>query len=395
MDINHESLARTTKELMFDEPFYGLLLVSLNKVFDESVKTACVSVSGISFSLKIAPTFWHSLSPIQKKGLLKHELMHLAFFHLTDYDHLVNRLIANYAMDIEINQYIDSSWLPENGLGLHSFPELKLKPKQGTKYYYDKLLELHDDVKQKLTSAAENGDTSIELPDGTNITLTNHDWGDVESLDEGTQRVIREQLKGILISTAETVQKNKGSVPGEFAEILNALLEEPESKFDWKGYIRRFSGKSVKIYTKKSRRKLSKRYEGNPGLKIKQKKHILVAIDTSGSVSKSELTEFLSEIYHLQKTGSEVTIIHCDTAISHVDKYVHGKEYVIHGRGGTSFQPVIDYYNEHIKNISCLIYFTDGEAPAPINARGNILWVLSSKSKDNQELPGAVIKLDV
>ena len=140
MDINHESLARTTKELMFDEPFYGLLLVSLNKVFDESVKTACVSVSGISFSLKIAPTFWHSLSPIQKKGLLKHELMHLAFFHLTDYEHLVNRLIANYAMDIEINQYIDSSWLPENGLGLHSFPELKLKPKRGTKYYYDKLL---------------------------------------------------------------------------------------------------------------------------------------------------------------------------------------------------------------------------------------------------------------
>jgi predicted metal-dependent peptidase len=48
-----------------------------------------------------------------------------------------------------------------------------------------------------------------------------------------------------------------------------------------------------------------------------------------------------------------------------------------------------------MNNISCLIYFTDGEAPAPINAKGPMLWVLSSTSKDNNELPGAVIKLEL
>ncbi len=395
MNINEESLAKTTKELMFSEPFYGLLLVTLNKLFDDKVGTACVGTSGINFNLKISPTFWQELSADRRKGLLKHELMHMAFFHLTDYKHLVEHRVANIAMDIEINQYIDPSWLPEGAMGLDTFPELKLKPKMGTKYYYDKLMKLKDETMKALMDAIEKGETKVTLPDGTQVTLSNHDWEEIDGLDEGTQRVMKDQMGGILKQIAEQVEKSRGTIPGEFKDILEALLNIPEPKFDWKSYIRRFTGKSVKVYTKKSRRKLSKRYEDNPGLKIKQKKHILVGIDTSGSVRKDELEEFLCEIHHLHKTGSDVTIVQCDTAIAHIGSYKPGEDYKIHGRGGTSFQPVIDYYNEHMNNISCLIYFTDGEAPAPINAKGNILWVLSSESNDNDELPGAVIKLEV
>ena len=395
MTANEESLARTTKELMFDEPFYGLLLVTLNKIFDDKVRTACVGGSGIVFNLKISPTFWQEQTADKRKGLLKHELMHLAFFHLTDYHHLTDAKVANMAMDIEINQYIKPEMLPEGALGIHTFPELKLQEKMGTKYYYDKLKELKDEIMQKLKEAIENGETKVTLPDGTEVTLSNHDWEEIQDLDEGTQKVMRDQMGGILKQIAEQVEKSRGTIPGEFQDILKALLHVPEPKFDWKSYIRRFAGKSVKVYTKKSRRKLSKRYEDNPGLKIKQKKHILVAIDTSGSVSKDELEEFLCEIHHLHKTGNDVTIIQCDTAIAHVGSYKPGQDYKIHGRGGTSFQPVIDYYNEHMNNISCLIYFTDGEAPAPINAKGPMLWVLSSTSKDNNELPGAVIKLEL
>jgi predicted metal-dependent peptidase len=395
MNINEESLAKTTKELMFNEPFYGLLLVTLNKLFDDKVGTACVGTSGINFNLKISPTFWQGLTAEKRKGLLKHELMHMAFFHLTDYKHLTDRKIANWAMDIEINQYIDPNWLPEGGLSIHTFPELKLKEKMGTKYYYDKLKELNDEVIKALKEAIENGETKVTLPDGTEVTLSNHDWEEIEDLDEGTQKVMKDQMGGILKQIAEQVEKSRGTIPGEFKHILEALLNIPEPKFDWKSYIRRFAGKSVKVYTKKSRRKLSKRYEDNPGLKIKQKKHILVGIDTSGSVKKEELKEFLCEIHHLSKTGNDVTIVQCDTAIAHIGSYRPGEDYQVHGRGGTNFQPVIDYYNEHMNRMSCLIYFTDGDAAAPINAKGNILWVLSSKSKDNNDLPGAVIKLDV
>lgn len=60
----------------------------------------------------------------------------------------------------------------------------------------------------------------------------------------------------------------------------------------------------------------------------------------------------------------------------------------------TNFQPVIDYYNENQHKYSCLIYLTDGEASTPQDAKGNILWVLSSESKMNNELPGSVIQLN-
>lgn len=395
MNIHQESLAKATKELMFSEPFYGLFLVSLNKQWDSKISTACVGVSGICFNLKISPEFWEKLSPLQRKGILKHELMHIALFHLTDYKHLVDHKLANIAMDIEINQYIDPTWLPEGAMGLSTFPELNLEARKGTKYYYDKLKELKDEVQECLKQAIENGESSVTLPDGTEVQLSDHDWDDMDSLDEGTQRVIKDQVSGILKNIAETVSKTHGSVPGEFKDILEKLLYVPEPKYDWKSHVRRFTGKSIKVYTKKSRRKFSKRYEDNPGLKIKQKKHILVGIDTSGSVKKDELEEFLCEIHHLNKTGNDVTIVQCDTAISHVGKYKPGEDYAIHGRGGTDFQPVIDYYNEHFNEISCLIYFTDGECNAPTNAKGNILWVLSSESDMNEDLPGEVIKLEV
>jgi predicted metal-dependent peptidase len=395
MDINQETLAKITKELMFTEPFYGMLLLPLNKKWSKGIKTARITYTGINFDLTINPDFWAKLSPEHRKGLLKHELMHLAFFHLTDYDHLVDRKIANYAMDIEINQYIDPKWLPKGGLGLHSFPELKLKPRMGTKYYYDKLQTLSDEIKNLLRNALGNGDGSVTLPDGSIIDLTDHDWEEIDKLDEGSLKVMRDQLGGILKTTADNLLKSTGTLPGEMHNIIDALTNIPEPKFDWIGYIRRFAGKSIKVYTKKSRRKFSKRYEDNPGLKIKQKKHILVAIDTSGSVSIDELKEFLQEIHHLHKTGNEITIIQCDTAISHVGSYKPGEDYKVHGRGGTSFQPVIDYYNEHMKKISCLIYFTDGEAMPPVNPQGNILWVLSNRSNMNEDLPGSVIKLDI
>ena len=395
MNLRDESLAKITKDLMFTEPFYGLLLVAMNKTWTTQLETAGVTVTGINFSLAINPDYWDSLNDAQKKGLLKHELMHIAFFHLTDFSHLADRMIANWAMDIEINQYIDPTWLPKGGLLPSTFPHLNLKEKEGTLYYYEKLKELQDEVIQTIKDAIANGELDVTLPDGTNVKLTEHDWSDIENLDEGTQKVIREQSSAIMQDVAEQVEKSRGTLPGEIKQIIEALKNIPPPKFDWRGYMRRFVGKSVKIYTKKSRRKLSKRYEDNPGLKIKQRKHILVAIDTSGSVSKSELVEFLQEIHHIHKTGNDVTIIQCDTAISHVGKYKPGEDYKIHGRGGTSFQPVIDYYNERINKISCLIYFTDGEAPAPIDARGNILWVLSSSSEINESLPGFQIKLDL
>jgi predicted metal-dependent peptidase len=398
----NESLAKTCKDLMLEEPFYGLFLIMLNKQFKKEIPTAGVCLSGINYKLLVNPEFWQSLSMSHRKGLLKHELLHIAFFHLTDFSHLSDKDLANIAMDLEINQYIREELLPEGGQKLGLYPELNLEAKKGTHYYYEKLQEGKKkgncpNLNAMLDAMAQN-QVVVVVGDGKGgkeeIQLPNHStWGEHE-LDEATKRLIENQTKHILNEIADQISKSRGNVPGELAGILEKInLQEPP-KFDWRGYLRRFAGGSIKVYTKKTRRKYNKRYEDNPGLKIKYKKHILVALDTSGSVSNDELKEFMQEIHHIYKTGSDVTVAHADAAIQKILPYNPKDEYKIYGRGGTDFSPVVDYYNENTRKYTCLIYLTDGEAPAPDAVKGKVLWVLSTKSNMTNHLPGHTIKLN-
>jgi predicted metal-dependent peptidase len=243
----------------------------------------------------------------------------------------------------------------------------------------------------------QTGESTCKLPSsGEKVSVPNHStWEQIKAKDEATQKMIKAQTTHILKEVADQVEKSRGTVPGEFADILKRLSELEPPKFDWKSYLRRFTGGSTKIYTRKTRRKFNKRYEDNPGLKIKQRRHVLVAIDTSGSVSKEELKEFLGEIYHIHRTGSEVTIVEADSAISYMGKFDPKKDFEIHGRGGTDFDPVCDYYKVNKRKYTCLIYLTDGEAPAP-EATGltKVLWVLSERSTETKHLPGLIVQLN-
>lgn len=404
MSNKAEELAKASKELMLKEPFYGMFLTMLNKQWSNKVPTAGVSRLGINYQLYLNEEFWKTLEPNHKIGLLKHELLHIGFFHITEFEHLNNPSIRNIAMDIEINQYIDEVFLPPGGMTLDLFPELKLEKKQGTKYYYDKLMQAANNPGtcpnlDKMMEADGNGDGTCEVQvDGEGnikVKLPNHDsWQEFEDLDEATKKLIKTQTEHILKEVADQVVKSRGTVPGEFAEILEKINELDPPKFNWRGYLRRFVGGTIKHNTRMSRHKPNFRFIENPGMKHKYKKNILLAIDTSGSVSTNELKEFLSEMYHIQKSGTNITVVQCDTAISHIGKFDPKANFKIHGRGGTSFVPVTDYYDQNFRKFNCLIYFTDGEAPAPEKCRGPVLWVISSQSQGlNEDLKGLQIQL--
>ena len=397
MDKKTESLAKVCKELMLKEPFYGLFLIMLNKSWSKKVPTAAVSINDINYRLEINEEFWEKCNPLQKMGLLKHELLHIGFFHLTNFNHLSDQRILNLAMDCEINQYIDRDWLPGNPVLPECFPDLNLGPKEGTISYYEKMMTAAKNNSSPNLKAALEGQGTIQIVMAGNepgeMDIPQHDWEEVE-LDEATQKLIEKQTGHILNELADQVKKSRGTIPGEFQSILDKINHTEPPKFDWKGFLRRFSGASVKVYTKKSRRKLSKRYEENPGLKIKQKKHVLVAVDTSGSVSNDELIEFFQEINHIHKTGTDITVVQADTHIRDISPFDPKKEIKLHGRGGTSFDPVVEYYSENVHKYTCLIYLTDGEAPAPEYSRGRMLWVHSSCSSINESLPGIKIQLN-
>ena len=384
----YDEVVRHSKKLMFDEPFYGLMLIGLNKELSEQIETACVSLDKINTKLIVNPEFWATLDEQTKTGVLKHELLHIAFFHLLNLDSFPDRKLYNVAADLEINQYIQDSYKGERweGLEIHKAPfaELNLESRQGTKYYYSKLQEeIKNNPEGELAQFMESMDPMHEL------------WKQFDGLSEAEKKLVAKQIDHQLKEIADQIEKNRGTIPGELKDYVLSLFETVEAVLDWKAYLRRFNGMSQKILTKKTRRKPSRRYPSNPALKIKPKKRTLVAIDTSGSVNNDELLEFFNEIYHMFKTGTEITVVECDAKIQREYEY-KGKleEIKVSGRGGTDFEPVMVYLKEHQNKFQNLIYFTDGECSAPeTKPMKPILWVHSSRSKINEELPGAKIKI--
>jgi predicted metal-dependent peptidase len=320
--------------------------------------------------------------------------LHIAFGHLSAVFKFSDRQLANVAMDMEINQYIIPEWLPTGCIDIDKYPELNLDRKAGCRYYYDKLKQAKDKKDQTGTSGSDAFDKLCDQMDGDGEGLPDHStWDEFEDLSEAEQKLIEKQTQRLLGTAKEQTLKKQGNVPNEMNDLIQLDVILPP-KFDWKGYIRRFTGISTKVFTKKIRRKENKRYEGNPGLKIKMRQKMLLAIDTSGSVSTQELGEFMNEIYHIYKAGVEITIVQCDTEIHSIEDYKGKFELKISGRGGTEFDPVLDYFEKNTQFTS-LIYFTDGECYTNKKPSKKVLWVLSEQSSMNEALPGKVIKLEL
>ena len=388
-----QSLSKISKELMLREPYYGFLLIMLNKMWRKDLPTAGVSKNGINYQLAINEEFWTSLSEKHQMGLLKHELLHIAFGHLVSFGSFRNKKLANVAMDMEINQYIDPDYLPDGGIDINNYEDLNLDKKAGCRYYYDKLQQLKDEKDKNGTCGNEEMDKLLDNVDSGDVP-DHSTWEEFDDLSEAEKKLIEKQIQKVLSDAKEQTIKKRGNVPGEIEGVI--IIEEiVKPKFDWRSYVRRFSGTSTKVFTKKIRRKENRRYDENPGLKIKMKQHMLLAIDTSGSVSDTELTEFMNEIHHIYKAGVDITIVQCDTSINSIEEYKGKNELNVKGRGGTEFDPVLDYYNANQKKYTSLVYFTDGECYTSVKPKGRVLWVLSERSSMNESLPGHVIKLEL
>ena len=390
MRTNQDQLSRISKTLIFSEPFYGIFLIGLQKEFTKSCATAGVGKHGIGMRLVINPEFFAILSEPHQQGLLKHELLHIAFGHIILADRYPNKKLFNIAADIEINQYIDSEMLPPGGLKLDSFPGIKLPRKAGTDKYY-KLLE------QECDGNGGSGNEALqEILDqmNGNSPYCHKHWEEISDLPESEKKLVQKQYEHQMKQTAEEIQKKCGNIPGELAEIIERLFTIEPPKFNWKQYLKRFISNASKIYTKKLRRKFNKRYSGNPGLKVKHKNHVLVGVDTSGSVSSEELVEFMHELYHMHKTGNQITVAQFDTELTSIEEFNPKQNWNIKGRGGTCFQPVTDHYNDPKNKYSAFICLTDGAAETPKNCPKNALWVHSSMSSINEDLPGIKIQLN-
>lgn len=379
---------KACRSLLMTEPFYGLFLTTLDKIITDEVPTLAVGLRGINQVLYVNPEFWSSLTDKEQLAVLKHELIHICFFHLSMGKDMSNKKVANIAMDAEVNQYIEN--LPDGCVTISSLNRqfghlgLSLKGNEGSVSYYKKLIDMIDNNHEEFSG------------DGATISQGeasgSHDkWKELDGMSDSERKLVENQIKHNVKNVAEHIRKNKGSTPSELRGVIDELFKVKEPVFNWKAYFRRLVGNSSFVYTKKTLRKQSKRFEDNAGIKIKQKTNILVGIDTSGSLSDDELKDFFSEIQHIYKAGAKVTIVECDAAIGRVYEYKGKFDGKVTGGGGTNLAPVIEYYNKNRKDFTTLVFFTDGYASLTnFKVMKKMIWVISSNGDHNQKYPGGV-----
>jgi predicted metal-dependent peptidase len=79
----YQEIAKAGRTLMLKEPFYGLFLIGLNKELSTGIQTACVAKENINVKLVVNPDYYSKQDVNTKVAILKHELLHIAFQHLT------------------------------------------------------------------------------------------------------------------------------------------------------------------------------------------------------------------------------------------------------------------------------------------------------------------------
>ena len=174
-----------------------------------------------------------------------------------------------------------------------------------------------------------------------------------------------------------------GSLAGNMA---GAIVASSQVKIDYRRVLQAFRSDVLSSKRRLTRMKPSRRsgFE-NLGSLYELTSRLLVAIDVSGSTSDETVSDFFGIINRFFRYGiEEIEVVQFDASIHNEPvsmKKVCKGEIKITGRGGTDYQPVLDYVASHKSLYQGLIILTDGQAPEPKLPdyfRTPVLWVLPS-----------------
>jgi len=191
----------------------------------------------------------------------------------------------------------------------------------------------------------------------------------------------------------EQAQKTQqwGSIAGELRNLIESTLVSTQN---FRAILSRFRSTIISTKRHLTRMRPNRRYGFDAmGSQYAYSTRLLVAVDVSGSVSDDELRKFLAVINRFFKQGIEhIEVIEFDSVLQTqqpiaLKAATHSLQ--ITGRGGTNFQPAIDYYYDH-PQYDGLIMLTDGYAAPPTlpadKAHRPLIWLLTQDGAKGDEL---------
>jgi len=388
--------------LLRQYPFWGSMSMKLRPIElteKEAKKDMLMPTMGVDVygNMPYNKEFVRKLTMDELVFVLAHETMHLALEHLTRKGSR-DSSVWNLATDEAINLLLKEEIMAPKFVLQHD----QLKDK-GAEQVYDIIFKMSKGEAQNM--GLRNKDGSWKKSMDSHIFGKGGKGGGKGKKGPQSPYFKKGMTKlnpRKMIKDAAIFAKTQGHLPAGMERLFAGLLEP---KMNWKELLRKYFMASIPqdwTYTRPSKRSISAGFY-MPSI-VKKEINIIIGVDSSGSISDEEYTQFLSEIYFMCKSveNLKATILICDAAIGDVveidnsfdPSFMKGRGY-----GGTSCKPVFEWIDKEKNNqIKLLIYLTDGYIDAPpIDPPFTHIWIVTKRGTTKfgaQEKGGIVIKME-
>lgn len=351
-------LSEARASLLQTHPFFGVLALKLKiRIAETPAELAAIrGTAGVCTEyMMFSPAFVETLVQGELKGLMAHEVMHLAMGHQA---RLGSRDPAkwNEACDHAVNHVLleDNFMLPAGGCYDPKFKGMAAET----------IYPLLPDRPRKGGGGTGDG----------------QDWGTFEQAGaEGSaeqQASLREWQQNAM--QAAKAAQSAGKLPAHIKREIDAAVAPRQ---DWRSLFKRFF--TAQIKQRQTWAKPNKRFYPGvylPGTIREGLGVVVFIIDTSGSIGADTLGAFQAVANDIigECEPAEVHVVYADAAVNRVDSYESGEEIALkpEGGGGTDFRPAFKRIERDGFEPVCACYLTDLMGTFPDTAPGYpVLWL--------------------
>lgn len=358
MDYSYENLdakdkiARAKIQIQQKCSFFGRLSLYLKPKEvseDEMENPMAIDINGTLYYKK---KWVKSLTNDEVEGVILHEILHMVYLHLTRRGTRYQQP-WNVAADIKVNAAIQQEGysLPKQGL-IPSGNQINIKgtgvtikniDKKTTEQIYD---ELPINKLRKGEGQGRFDDHKEDEKDGKG-SQKEEEW-----IDRVTEAVQMSQMRG--------------DMPKGLTDVVKQFHK---AEIDWRTKLRKYIQSYIPYdYTFARCHKKSVATGIYMPNYLKEKIKVLIGVDLSGSISKQQLEQFMSEVIGMAEAFQdriEMTILTHDVNVQ--DEYILNtvnkeliKKLKFHGGGGTSHKPIFQKIKKDYQDTKVAIFLTDG-----------------------------------
>lgn len=364
--------------LLLRKPYYGYIAGSMKLEKDNTIDSIKV-VIGPVIRLLYNESWIEGLAYDTAFGVFIHEILHLVLLHHQRKGGR-NSAVWAIACDMAVNEHIDGRILPKEYITVPDVCRetgLQLDRKSTAEYYYDELLKVQD----SFSFFTRDGAVKVKLPSENEFIARSIDQPDSSELNYNAAKSLMDEI------TRQAAKE--GEIPGSLKNIISEIYGSTDA--DWRNLLKKYLTGKGRMNIKKTVKRVSKRFEDNPGSKRIKQLNALVAIDESGSISDDDIMRFYNELKKIKTiTKSSLLVTRFDTGCTKpvkIENYLKIRDRA--KSGGTDFRPVFKLADSMKARL--MIVFTDGDGTLPADVKQKTLWVMTGKNK--KEMPfGDVVR---